>query len=151
MWELDRKDWGPTNWCCRTVVLEKTLESPWTVRRLVHPKGNQPWIFIGSTDAEAETPILWPPDAKNWLTGEDLDVGKDWRQEEKGMTEDEMVGWRHRLDGHEFEQALGVGDGWEAWRATVHGVSESRIQLCDWTTTTNYGRKCVQMKQLIRD
>ena len=77
----------------------------------VHPKGNQSWIFIGKTDAKAETPILWPPDAKNWLTGKDPDAGKDWRQEEKGMTEDEMVGWHHRLGGHEFEQAPGVGDG----------------------------------------
>ena len=77
----------------------------------VNPKGNQSWMFIGRTDAEAEAPILWPPDAKNWLTGKDPDAGKDWRQEEKGTTEDEMVGWHHRLDGHEFEQALGVSDG----------------------------------------
>jgi len=77
----------------------------------VNPKGNQSWIFIGRTDAEAETLILWPPDAKNWLIGKDPDAGKDWRQEEKGMTEDEMVGWHHRLDRHEFEQASGVGDG----------------------------------------
>ena len=77
----------------------------------VNPKGNQSWIFIGRTDAEAETPMLWPPDVKNWLTGKDSDAGKDWRQEEKGTTEDEMVGWLHWLDGHEFEQVLGVGDG----------------------------------------
>ena len=76
----------------------------------VHPKGNQSWIFIGRTDAEAETPVLWPPDAKNWLIGKDPDAGKDWKEEEKGMTEDEMVGWHHRLDGHEFEQAPGTGD-----------------------------------------
>ena len=79
-----------------------------------NPKGNQSWIFIGRTDAEAETPILWPPDAKNWLLGKDPDAEKDWRQEEKGTTEDEMVGWHHPLDGHEFEQALGVGDGQES-------------------------------------
>ena len=94
-------------------MLEKTLESPLDCKQIkpVNPIGNQSWIFIGRTDAEAETPILWPPDAKNWLTGKDPDAGKDWRQEEKGMAEDEMVGWHHRLDGHEFEQALGVGDG----------------------------------------
>ena len=86
-------------------MLEKTLESPLDYKEIqsVHPKGNQAWIFIERTDAEAETPILWPPDAKNWLIGKDSDAGKDWRWEKKGMTEDEMVGWHHRLDGHEFE------------------------------------------------
>ena len=94
-------------WCWR-----RLLKVPWTARRSnQNPKGNQSWIFIGRTDAEAETEIHWPPDAKNWLLGKDLDAGKDWRQEEKGMTEDEMVGWHHWLDGHEFEQALGAGDG----------------------------------------
>ena len=94
-----------------TVVLEKILDSYFVCKEIkpVNPKGNQSWIFIGRTDAEA--PVLWPPDGKNWLTGKDSDAGKDWRQEEKGTTEDEMVGWHHRLDGHEFEQALGVGDG----------------------------------------
>ena len=94
-------------------VGEKTLESPLDCKEIqpVHPKGNQSWIFIGRTDAEAEAPILWPPDAKNWFTGEDPDAGKDWRQEEKGTTKDEVVGWHHRLDGHESEQAPGVGDG----------------------------------------
>ena len=93
------------NWCFWTAVLEKTLESPLDNKEIqaVHPKGNLSWIFIGRTDAEAETPILWPPHAKNWLTGKDPDAGKDWRQEEKGMTEDEMVGWHHWLNGHEFE------------------------------------------------
>ena len=87
------------------MVLEKTLESSLNCKeiKLVNPKGNQSWIFIGRTDVEAETPVLWPPDAKNWLIGKDPDAGKDWRWEEKGMTEDEMVGWRHWLDGHEFE------------------------------------------------
>ena len=96
-----------------TVMLEKTLESPLDCKEIqpAHPKGNQSWIFIGRTDAEAEALILWPPDAKNWLIWKDPDAGKDWRQKEKGMTEDEMVGWHHQLDGHEFEQALGVGDG----------------------------------------
>ena len=109
MWELDHKEsWTPKNQCSWTVVLEKTLESLLDGGEIkpVNPKGHQSWIFI----AEVETPIIWPPDAKNWLTGKDPDAGKDWRQE-KGMTEDKMVGWHHWLDGHEFEQALGVGDG----------------------------------------
>ena len=95
------------------MVLEKTHESPLDCKEIkpVHPKGNQSWIFIGRTDAEAEALILWPPDAKNWLIGKDPDAGKDWRQEEKGMTEDEMAGWHHWLNDHEFEQAPGVGDG----------------------------------------
>ena len=114
MWELDHKESGALkNWYFWTVVLEKTLESPLDCKeiKLVNPKGNQPWIFIGRTDAETEAPILWPPDAKNWFNGKDPDAQKYWRQEEKGMTEDEMVGWHHWCDGHEFEQALGDGDG----------------------------------------
>ena len=101
------------NWCFWTVVLEKTLESLLDCEEIkpVNPKGNQSWIFIGRTDAEAEATILWPPDAKNWLTGKDPDAGKDWKEEEKGITEDEMVGWHHQLDGHEFEQAPGIVDG----------------------------------------
>ena len=100
------------NWCLWTVVLEKTLESSLDYKEIkpVHPKGNQSWIFIGRMDTEAEAPIVWPSDAKNWLIGKGPDAGKDWRQEVKGMTEDEMVGWHHRLDGHEFEQALGIDD-----------------------------------------
>ena len=104
MWKLDYKEsWVLKNWCLCTVVLEKTLKSPLDSKEIqpVHPKGNQSWIFIGST--EAETPILWPPDAENWLIWKDPDAGKDWRQEEKGTTEDEMVGWYHWLNGHEFE------------------------------------------------
>ena len=95
------------------MVLEKTLKSLWNCKEIQpdHPKGIQSWVFIGRTDAEAETPILWPPDAENWLIGKDPDAEKDWEQEEKGMTEDEMVGWHHRLDGHEFDQGSGVGDG----------------------------------------
>ena len=103
--ELDHKEtWVPKN-CFWTVVLEKTLESPLDSKKFqpVNPKGNQSWIFIGRTDVEAETPILWPSDAKNWLIGKDPDAGKDWRREEKGMTEDEIVGWHYRLNGHEFE------------------------------------------------
>ena len=106
MWELDHKEgWAPKNWCFWTVVLEKRLESPLDCKEIkpVHPKGNQSWIFTGRTDAEAEAPILWPPDAKNWLIGKDPDAGKDWRQEKRWTTEDELVGWHHQLDGHEFE------------------------------------------------
>ena len=106
IWDLDYKEsWAPKNWGFWTVVLEKTVESPLACKEIkpVHPKGTQPWIFIGRTDAEAETPILWSPDEKNWLIGKDPDAGKDWRREEKGMTEDEMVAWHHWLNGHEFE------------------------------------------------
>ena len=113
MWELNHKEsWVPKNWCFLSVVL-KTLENSLDCKEIkpVHPKGNQSWIFTGKTDAEAETPILWSPDAKNWLIGKDPDAGKDWGQDEKGTTEDEMVGWHHWLNGHEFEQAPGVGDG----------------------------------------
>ena len=105
MWELDHKEsWVPKNWCFWTVVLEKTLQSPLDCKEIktVNPKGNKSWIFIGITDAEAETPILWPSDLKKWLTGKDPDAGKDWMQE-KGKTEDEMVEWHHWLDGHELE------------------------------------------------
>ena len=114
MLALDYKEsWAPKSWCFWTVVLEKTLESPLDCNEIqpVHPKGDQSWMFIGRTDAEAEVPIFWPPNEKNWLTGKDPDAGRDWGQEEKGMTEDEMVGWHHWLNGPEFEQALGVGDG----------------------------------------
>ena len=114
MWELDHQEsWEPKNWCFWTVVLEKTLESPLDSKEIkpVNPKGNPSWIFIGRTDTEAEVLILWPPDVKNWLIGKDHDAGKDWRWKEKGTTEDDIVGWHHRLDGHEFEQALGVSDG----------------------------------------
>ena len=101
------------NWCFWTVVLEKTLESTldWKEIRTVHSKGDQPWDFFGRNDAKAETPILWPPHAKSWLIGKDSDAGRDWGEEEKGMTEDEMAGWHHRLDGCEFEWTPGVGDG----------------------------------------
>ena len=114
MWELDHEEaWAPNNWCFWTVVLKKTLENPLDCKKIkpVNPKENQPWIFIGRTDAEAEAPILWPPDTKSWLIRKYPDAGKDWRQEEKGMTEDKMLGWHHWLNEHEFEQALGDGEG----------------------------------------
>ena len=116
MWELDYKEsWAPKNWCFWTVVLEKTLESPLDCKEIQpgHPKGDQSWVFIGRTDFEAETPILWPPDANSWLIGKDPDAGKDWGQGEKGTTEDEIVGWHHWLDGHGFEWTPGDGDGQE--------------------------------------
>ena len=116
MWELDYKEsWAQKNWCFWTVVLEKSLESPLDCKEIkpVNPKGNWSWIFTGRTDAEAETPILWPFDVKSQLTGKDPNAGKDWRQEEKGTTEDKMVGWHYWLEGHEFEQAQGVDDGQE--------------------------------------
>ena len=106
MWELDYKEsWVPKNWCFGTVLLEKTLQSASDCKetQLIHPKGNPSWIFTGRTDVEAETPTLWPPNVKNWLIGKDPDAGKDWRREEKGMIEDEMVGWHHQFNGHEFE------------------------------------------------
>ena len=124
------------------MVLEKTLESPLDCKKIkpVNPKGNPSWMFIGRTDAEVEAPIFLPPDSKNWLIGKDPGPGKDWRQKEKGTTENEMVGWHHRLDGREFEQALGVGD-WQAslsmegngLRAAVHGVTKSQTWLSEWT------------------
>ena len=141
---LDYKEsWAPKNSCFWTVVLEKTLESPLNCKEIkpVHPKGNQSWIFIGRTDDEAEAPILWPPDAKNWLIWKDPDSGKDWMQEDKGMTEDEMVGWHHRLDGQEFEQALGVGDGQGSLACcSPWGRKESdTTERLNWTEeNTNY-------------
>ena len=113
MWELDYKEsQALKNWCFWNVVLEKTLESPLDCKEIqpVNPKGNQSWIFTGRTDAEAEASVLWPPHGKSWLTGKNSDAGKDWRQEEKGTAEDEMVGWHHWLNGHEFEHAPEVGD-----------------------------------------
>ena len=106
-----KEGWVPKNWCFWTVV--KTLESPLDCKKIkpVKSKGNQPWMFIGRTNAETEAPILWPPDAKSWLVGKDPDAGKDWGQEKKGTTEDEMIGWHHGLDGHEFEQTPGDSEG----------------------------------------
>ena len=117
-------------------MLQETLESPLEGKEIkpVNPKGNQSWIFIGSTDAEAEAPVLWPSDVKNWLIWNDPDAGQDWRQDEKGMKEDEVVGWHHWLDGHEFKWAPGVGDGQGGLVCCSLWVSKSQTQLSDWTT-----------------
>ena len=135
-WELDHKEsWPPNNWCFWTEVLEKTLESPLDCKEIqpVHPKGNQSWIFIKRTDAEAVALILWPPDVKNWLIWKDPDAGKHWRQEEKEMTENEMVGWHPCLDGHKFEQAPGDGEGQGSLACCSPWGPKSRRQLSDWT------------------
>ena len=138
MWELDHKEgWVPKNWCSFwAVVLWKTLESPLDCKEIrpVNPTGNQSWLFIGMTDAEAEAPILWPPDVKNWLIWKDPDAGKKWRQKEKRMTEDEMVGWHHWLDGYEFEQDPGVGNGQAS--LVCCGPWSHRVEH-DWATELN--------------
>ena len=144
MWQLDYKEsWAPKNWCFWTVVLEKTLESPLDCKEIqpANPKGNQSWIFIGRTDAEAEIPTLWPPDTKSWLIGKDLDSGKDWRQEEKGRIEDEMAGWHHWLNGHRFEQTPGEdGLNRENWHAAVPELTNSQTLLYNWT-------RCVSLNE----
>jgi len=135
VWDLDHKEsWVLKNWCFWTAVLENTLESPFVSKEIqpVNPKGNPKGIFIGGTDAEAETPVLWLPDAKIWLIGKDPDAGRDWGQEEKGTTEDEMVGWHHWLNGHEFEQAVEAGDG-QGSLACCSPWRHSRTQLSNWT------------------
>ena len=128
------------NWCFWTVVLGKTLERPLDSKEIqpVYSKGDQSWVFIGSTDVEAETPILWPPDAKSWLIWKDPDAGNDWGQEEKGMTEVEMIGWHHRVNGHEFEWTRELVMDREAWRAGILGVTTSRTQLSNWTDWLNW-------------
>ena len=138
MWELDcEESWVQKNWCFWTVVWEKTLESPLDCKEIqpVHPKGDQSWVFIGKTDVEAETPVLWPPDAKSWLIGKDPDAGKDWRQEEEGTTEDEMVGWHHRHDRHRFGCTPGVGNG-QGRLACCSSWSRKELdptELLNWT------------------
>ena len=140
MWELDHKEgWVPKNWYFQIVVLEKTLESPLDCKGIkpVNPSGNQQWIFFARTDAEAEAPILWPPDVKSLLIRKDPDDRKDWGQEEKGAAEDEMVRYHNWLNGYEFEQTPGrTGKDEEAWHAAVHGVAKSQTQLSNWTPPT---------------
>ena len=146
MWEFDcEESWELKNSCSWTVVLEKTLESPLDCKKIqpVHPKADQSWVFIGRNDAESETPILWPPHAKSWLIGRDPDAGRDWGQEEKGTTEDEMVGWQHRLDGREFGWTPSVGDGQgglvccDSWSRKESDTTE---QL-NWTELDSYTSK----------
>ena len=132
MWKLDcEESWMPKNWCFWTVVLEKTLESPLDCKEIqpVHSQGDQSWVFFGRTDAKAETPILWPPHAKSWLIGKVSDAGRDWGQEEKGTTEDEMAGWHHWLDGHGFGWTLGISDG---------QLMESQGAGHEWATELNW-------------
>ena len=134
-----KKVWMQKNWCFQTVVLEKTLESPLDGKEIktVNPKRNQPWIFIGRNDAEAEAPILWPPDAKSQLTGKHPDSGKDWRQDEKEVAEDEMIGYYSLLNGHEFKQTLGESGGQKSLVCCeIHGVAKSQTWLSNWTTAT---------------
>ena len=134
MWALNYKEsWAPRKWWFWTVVLEKMLWESLGWIQPVHPKGDQSWVFIGRTDVEAETPILWPLDAKSWLIWKDSDAGKDWGQEEKGMTEDEMLEWHHWLNGHGFGWTPGVGDrqGGLVWCCSW--VANSRTWLSDWT------------------
>ena len=143
MWELEYKEsWALKNWCFWTVVLEKTLESPLDCKEIqsVHPKGDQSWVFIGRTDFEAETPILWPPDAKSWLIWKDPDAGKDWGQEEKGTTEDEKVGWHHWLNPHGFWWTPGVDDGQGGLACCGSwGRKESdTTEQLNWTYRWNY-------------
>ena len=143
MWELDYKEsWVPKNLCFWIVVLERTVESPLDCKEIqpVNPKGNPSWIFIGSTKAEA--PIFWPPDVKNWLNGKDPDAGKDWRQEEKGTAEDEMVGWHHQLNGCEFEQATGAGDG-QGKPGMLQSIGSQRVGH-NWATELTEGSKKCQ-------
>jgi len=140
MWELDYKEnWALENWCFWTVVLEKTLESLLDCKEIkpIHPKGNRSWIFTGRSDAEAEASILWPPDVMNWLIGKDSDAGKDWRQEEKGTTEDEMVAWHHWLNGHEFEQAPGFGDG-QGILASCSPWGRKGSDMTEWLNWTDW-------------
>ena len=143
MWELDcEESWVPKNWCFWTVVLEKTLASPLNCKEVqpVHSKGDQSWVFFGRTDGEAETPILWPPHVKSWLIGKDSDAGRDWGQEEKGATEDEMAGWHHRPNGHEFEWTPRIGDGQgglvccSSWG----GKESNTTEQLNWTELNRY-------------
>ena len=133
-----KKSWAPKNWCFWTVVLEKTLESPLDSKEIqpVYPKGDQSWIYIGRSDDEDETPILWPPDRKSWHIWKDPDAVKDWRQEEKVMTEDEMVGWHHWLNGHEFEQALGDGEG-QGGLACCSPWGRKKLDGTEWLNDDN--------------
>ena len=150
MWELNYKEnWAPKNWCFWAVVLEKTHESPLGCEEIqpVHPKGDQSWVFIGRTDVEAETPILWPPNAKNWLIGKDPDAGKNWRQEEQGTIEDEMVGWHHHSMDMSFSTLRELVMDRESWHAAVHGVAKNQTWLSDWTDSYMYIHTHIQLER----
>ena len=140
MWKLDcEESWVPKNWSFWTMVLEKTLESPLDCKEIrpTHNKGDHFWVFIGRTDAEAETPILWPPYVKSWLIGKDPEAGRDWGQEEKGTTEDEMAGRDHPLNGHEFEWTPGVGDG-QGGLACCDSLGCKESDMTEWLTELNW-------------
>jgi len=151
IWELDDKEGRePKNWCFQIVALEKTLESRLESKEIkpVNLKGNQPWILLGRTDAKAEASILWPPDANSWLFGKDPDAGKDWRQKDKRVTEDEMVGWHHQFIGHELRQTPGDSEGQRSLACChPYRVTKSQTQLGDWTTT----RGCENLKIIKRE
>ena len=147
MWELDCEEgWAPKNWCFWTVVLEKTPESLLDFKeiQLIHSE-DQPWDFFGRNDAKAETLVLWPPHTKSWLIGKDFDAGRDWGQEEKGNTEDEMAGWHHWLNGHEFGWTLGMVMDREAWRAAIHGVGHN------WATELNWKHYIIYPESILID
>ena len=155
MWELDHKEsWRPKNWCFRNMMLKKTLENPLDSKKIqiAQPKRNQSWIFIGRTDAEAEIPIVWPPDVKNWLLAKDPNAGEDWGQEEKGTTEDEMVGWHHQLYGHEFEHAPGVDDGQGGLACcSPWGCKESdTTERLNWTELVIVNHKLISQSCAVR-
>ena len=145
MWTLDCESWVLKNWCLRTVVLEKTLESPLDCKEIqpVHSKGDQSWVFILRIDAKAETPILWPPHAKCWLIEKESDIERDWGQEEKGMTGDEVAGWHHQLNWHEFKWTPELVMDREAWCAAIHRVTKSRTWL-SYRTELRYDLNFVQ-------
>ena len=160
MWELDcEESWASKNWCFWTMVFEKTLDIPLDCKEIqqVHVKGDQSWVFIGRTDALAETPILWPPHEKHWLIGKDSNAGEDWGQEEKGRTEDEMAGWHHQLDGHEFEWTPGVGNGQgslachDSWGRkesdTTERLNWTELILCDIIIQENTQNKDILIQR----